>query len=220
MPDKISIGYVDTGKVDTAWFRCVLAALNHDRGKHLGNVLGVSPANIAESRCDVVRRFLDSDDDWLWFLDTDIVFPVDTHERLLEVADKDERPIVTAAYFADWTGNGGISPVWALPRDEEMKPIAEMPDRAIRLASCGTGCILIHRTVFEKILAHDKFGKDPWPWFSHEIVQTTDGLRRLGEDYTFCIRAAECGFEIVGIPLVVGHRKTVVLDESWIRETV
>lgn len=221
MPDKVVIGYVHPGKVDNAWFRCILAALNADRGKHLGKVLGVFPSNIAESRCDVVRLFLEEgDEDWLWFIDTDIVFPADTHLQLLEAADPVHRPIVTAAYMSDWTGSGDITPVWTLPRDEEMKPVAEMPDRVVQLASCGAGCLLVHRNVFEKIAAHEQFGKDPWPWFSHEIVQTRQGLKRLGEDYTFCVRALECGFPIVGIPLVVGHRKVVVLDESWLKREV
>ena len=46
-----------------------------------------------------------------------------------------------------------------------------------------TGCLLIRMRVFDKI---------PKPWFSTRI----EGEKIQGEDYYFCDRAREAGFEI------------------------
>lgn len=219
MPD-VCIGYVHAGVVHEKFMRSVLAALAKDKGEHLGAIISASPANIAESRCDVVQMFLDDHaEDWLWFIDTDIVFDPGTHLRLLEAADPVERPIVSAVYYAEWTDDGTVAPVWAVWRDDELKPVSSVPEdmELVRLAGVGMGCCLIHRTVLERMRAESK---DPWPWFGHDAINTAKGVKRLGEDFTFCLRALRAGFPIYGINHTVGHRKTVLLDESKVREAV
>jgi hypothetical protein len=54
-----------------------------------------------------------------------------------------------------------------------------------------------------------------YPWFQ----ETELGGERCGEDVTFCLRAARCGFPIyvhTGVP--VGHQKTQVLNIDAYRE--
>ena len=92
-------------------------------------------------------------------------------------------------------------------------------DAGVELGSCGMGCTLIHRNVFEKL--QQILSDDPWPWFGHDIIQTVRGAERAGEDVTFCKRAREAGFKIVGHcgvtvehykPLYMPHGERVKLD--------
>lgn len=223
MAPDIRIGYVHSGHVTQAFHHSIAVAIAEDRKRHLAGEITGSPENIAESRCDVVQQFLDDyREPWLWFIDTDIVFSPDTHLRLLEAADPKERPIMSAMYYSQWQGRDGseVAPVWATWRDDELKPVkAVLEGRTIvRIAAVGMGCCLVHRRVLETV--GERFKVDPWPWFSHEVIETPKGNRRLGEDYTFCMRALECGFPIHGVTHVVGHRKTVQLDDTWVREAV
>lgn len=218
MPD-VAIGYVHPGLVHEKFMRGILAALSADRGQHLSTLISACPAGIAESRCDVVAEFLDEhDEEWLWFLDTDTIVSPDTHLKLLDAADPKERPIVSAIYYSEWA-TGDLAPVWAVWRDDELKPVAEIPEgmEFVRLAGVGMGCCLIHRSVLEKLREDSK---DPWPWFGHDAINTSKGVKRLGEDFTFCLRAIRAGFSIWGVNHTVGHRKYVIYDESNVREAV
>lgn len=50
-----------------------------------------SGANIVTARNRIVRVFLENTDaEWLWMVDSDMTFEMDTLDRLLEVADKTE----------------------------------------------------------------------------------------------------------------------------------
>lgn len=208
MPDVL-VGYVHTGEVAEQWMRSLFGVFNHDQNRHLQDFVSGYPDNIAESRCDVVEQFLARTEyEWLWFIDTDIVFPPDTLDRLLEVADPKDRPIVTAAYWRDYS-EGGRWLVWKVFHDDRLRVVAEMPDDLLRISVCGMGCVLIHRCVLERI--GDEFKDDPWPWFGHDVMNTHEGPRRLGEDYTFCARAAKCEFPIYGAPIPVEHRKVTTL---------
>ena len=59
----------------------------------------------------------------------------------------------------------------------------------------GTGIILIKTEIFNKI---------PRPWFSFKTSELGNTLN--GEDWMFCLRAKEAGFQVwVNITLQIGH---------------
>jgi hypothetical protein len=159
--------------------------------------------------------------EWLWMCDEDVIPPppaiIHMVKRATEIgADvlvalvltRDGRPI----FFHEFTGfrpdDWGIE----IPRFEaafefvadflakhEPKPPwsdSRIPagEACIALAGCGTGCILVHRRVFEGM---------PGPWFIHwagkipgtEVYATGDGTEDLGFSY----RATQLhGFKIYG----------------------
>lgn len=108
----------------------------------------------------------------LLFLDSDLVFPPDTLARLL-AHDKD---IVGGLY---------------VQRVPPHHPLGMTFDGQHAMVTAGlqrmkimpTGCLLLRLSIFNQL---------PKPWFNTQSV----GEKILGEDYYFCERAHEAGFEI------------------------
>lgn len=75
------------------------------------------------------------------------------------------------------------------------------PNSVVEVDGVGTGCLLIHRSVLEKI--------DP-PWF--KFVTDEEGRMLLSEDYYFCEKVRKAGFKMfVDCEAPVGHGKYVDL---------
>lgn len=154
-------------------------------------------AIIADSRDGLVRQFLEQDADWLFMLDPDIQFPPDTSDRLLELAHPTESPIIAGAYWNAYQDDERCL-TWHAATPEGLRLFKRLPDLkgGIEIGSCGMGCTLIHRNVFLRL--QEARPEEPWPWFGHDIIETSTGPDRAGEDVTFCVRAREAGFKIVG----------------------
>lgn len=68
----------------------------------------------------------------------------------------------------------------------------------------GTGIICISRECLVKMYEHFK---SVVPFFHHEIIG--DEIREMGDDFSFCLHAKECGFGVYGAWDIFGqHYKT------------
>ncbi len=183
---------------------------------------------IVEARNKCAQKLLDGDAEWLFFVDTDMGFKPDSLERLLAVADKDERPIVGGLCFAsiekDVDGYGGYK---SEPRPTIMEPHEVdgknhligrgwyVPGEVTQCAGTGCAFIVIHRSVFERL--HAEYGPT---WF--DKAKLPNGTSALSEDLSFCARASS-----LGIPIIVHtgvkttHMKPIWLSEPyyWTRMT-
>jgi Glycosyltransferase like family 2 len=162
---------------------------------------------ISDSRNNLVRHFLEQDDEWLWILDPDVVFKPETLDNLLSIADPDEAPIVAAAYWNEYDGDQRFL-TWHAATEDGLRLFKALPklEKGVLIGSCGMGCTLIHRKVLETL--QEAHRDDPWTWFGHDIIETSLGPQRAGEDVTFCKRARDQGFRIVGhCGVVVEHYK-------------
>lgn len=223
--EKVVVAYCHPGTIHSAFHESLLDLLVYDMAFHKrivnggGRLAKQSSANLSGPRNDVVRKFLEyGKADWLWFVDTDMVFKPDTLERLLEFADPDNAPIVGGLCFSI-DGKQIFPTLYGLVGEESNPQVVrfhEWPvDSMFQVAATGTGCLLIHRSVFERIRDFRHEGSDitgfnaAFPWFQ----ETTHDDRAVGEDITFCWRAG-----IVGIPVYVntavhvGHVKAYTLD--------
>ena len=207
-----------------------LLAYDHHRGQHIldgGGQIMLGTTNVAHGRNQIVRKFLDDTTaDWLWFIDTDMAFPPDTLERLLESADPVKRPILGALCFSVLRGDEQeiVPTLYTLTDDDPPMPcrLMDLPAPGIhQYSATGTGCLLIHRRVLEsveKARPHPDaptWGETSWPWFRWTDWAGPDGPDVMGEDLTFCFRAGAAGFPIhVDTRIEVGHVKpqTVGVD--------
>jgi hypothetical protein len=246
-PDKVTAGYLFEDEIKASFFHSFLRMLGFD-AEHEGRIWsgGFCPrrgttGDLAGGRNDVVLDFLKTESQWLWWVDTDMGFEPDVVERLLEAADPVERPVVGALCFAqrehvsdgvggwrpqawptvmDWNvidGRGGFEVRWDYPRNT-----------VTRVGATGSACILIHRSVFERVQA--EYGEQvrevnrarglpedlglPWnSWYSRVTNPTTGEL--MGEDLSFCARLLRLQIPIfVHTGVQTTHQKNIWLQEQ------
>lgn len=147
-------------------------------------------ANIAENRNIIAKLALDSNCDYVWYLDDDQVLAPDTLIRLL-AHDKD---IVSGLYLHR-------EPPFSPQVYDRVEGVLYHPrclnplERGLVSAlATGAGCMLVKIDVFKKL-------ERPW-WRLGQI--TKDGW---GDDLDFCRRAIEAEFKVwCDLDTIVGHQ--------------
>jgi hypothetical protein len=201
---------------------CVRDAYSHP-GRIFADIAQESSSLIANGRCEIVRTFLDLGADWLLMLDDDMTFAPDLLDRLLEVADPVERPIIGGLCFGVAPRKGvplrstlgadlqGWPTLFTLADDGTLTHWTDYArDALIRVDSTGAACLLVHRSV----LADERWTADghPQPWFREGVF---DG-RALSEDHYFCLTAGRFGYPLhVHTGAQLGHVKHFVADQGW-----
>ena len=214
---KVSIGSCDPGTVNGA-FAYRLIQLAQARSARLGPFVRVKGSGLlSKQRNRVVKQFLDgTKSDWLLLIDSDEQLTLEAFDKLLETAHDKERPVVAGLVFAGFGIEGAPypKPVPAIFQDapEGFLPLYKYDkDSVFEIDAAGTGCLLIHRSVLEKMreTADANQGTD-WCWFWDGPV---DG-NWIGEDLLFCRRIKALGFPIyVTTGAILPHQKSYWLDE-------
>jgi hypothetical protein len=148
------------------------------------------------SRNEVVRVFLETSAQRLLWLDTDMVF----HPEHYDALAARQHPIVSGLYFVDSLPPRAAAANTAT--DGGIRSISDWKDgELVGVDWCGSGFMLADRVVYEKL------GKD---CYRQDVVAPSGSL--VGEDYAFCQRAREAGFEVVvDTSVFVGHVKPRIL---------
>lgn len=228
----VTVAYVHPNEVAVSWHESLMALLGYDLAHEARVIRGgwlaqrcYGADGIPAARDLAVRNFLAAKDaEWLFWIDTDMGFAPDTVDRLLEVADPVTRPIVGGLCFAykqtEYDGMGGwrnaiVPTIYEWTTVEEtgetgFLSVPEYPrDALVKCAGTGSACVLIHRSVFERI-AEDGRGT----WYTR-VPNPTAGNRKLGEDLSFCLRAGALGFPIhVHTGVRTTHYKPAWLGED------
>lgn len=142
----------------------------------------VSKQPVDACRNEIVKRFLEQDQaEWLFMIDDDIV-PWPT---ILEMTQYNKKVISALCYIrkngvpittcvlkrkADWVKYGGMK---------------EGTGEPLEVQGVGTGAVLIHRSVLEKV-------KPPWFRFTYNA----DGTMRQGEDFYFSQKVKKAGYSL------------------------
>jgi GT2 family glycosyltransferase len=214
---KVSIGSCDPGTVNGA-FAYRLIQLAQARSARLGPFVRVKGSGLlSKQRNRVVKQFLDgTKSDWLLLIDSDEQLSLEAFDKLLETAHDKERPVVAGLVFAGFGIEGAPypKPVPAIFQDapEGFLPLYKYDkDSVFEIDAAGTGCLLIHRSVLEKMReTADKNQGTDWCWFWDGPV---DG-NWIGEDLLFCRRIRALGFPIyVNTGAILPHQKSYWLDE-------
>lgn len=204
MSADVAVVYVHGDYVRPAFMRSVIEHAVLD--ERVAAVKGFGPSSLlASTRNKACGWFLGhAEYRWLWFLDADIEIERDTLSKLLDVADQDEDGLtVVTGHYWGFASDGGLESVWAqMGEDGKRFRLTELPSEyPAELVGTGAGCLLISRSVLEIVSARHR--DDPYRWFGHDL----DENARLGEDYTFCYRALEAGFKVLGVDAPVKHHK-------------
>jgi len=141
---------------------------------NIGSVITIARRNLTDI-------FLKSDFDYIWWVDSDMKFPIDAPLRLLQRG----KAIVGANYRRrrfpnpNFTGMKGTSGNFEEFKTEDSSPDMELID------VLPHGMVLCHRSVYETI---------PQPHYLQEFIPELN--LEIGEDIYFCQQAQKAGFEI------------------------
>ena len=224
--EAVTVAYVHQNQVAYSWHHSMVELVGYDlangcrvlQGGYIGMRYGSD--GLVQARNQAVRHFLeDGKADWLFWIDTDMGFQADTVDRLLAAADPTERPMVGALAFTQTEkaddGMGGwrchATPTvfdWATLDDGQMGFAVRWdvpPNTLVRVGGTGAACVLVHRSVFERVeAAHGRV------WYDR--VPNTSTGQLLGEDLSFCLRAGA-----LQIPIHVHTGvKTSHLKATWL----
>ncbi|MBS3175116.1 glycosyltransferase family 2 protein [Candidatus Woesearchaeota archaeon] len=181
---NFDVFFVDNSKDEKFYNKIKKDFPNTERIQYNENV----KIRLAESRNLARKKVLDEGYDYLFCIDQDVIAPPDIIQRLLAHG----KEIVTGIYYNNFTKFNSLTNeyeqrklpvVWVKSLKDENRLVSIRKEviesgELIRIDSCGTGCILIHRSVLEKIKFRwedDKPGVD---------------------DVFFCIDALKSGYEI------------------------
>lgn len=185
-----------------------LASYSAKHGIDIHNIGITERALIDDARNVLTDTFLKTDTEWLFWMDSDMVFPPDTLVQLFDVAEQKDAKMVTGIYYQ--RKNLNYPCLWS--RGEELEngektglgsPKAKInkylgtfliphPDKKepFEVHAAGFGCVLVHRSVFEVM---------PRPWF--QFIKGT-----CSEDFYFFVNAHEFGFKLWAVPTIdLGH---------------
>lgn len=212
---RVAVGYCHREDSLSPWFHESLEQTRdaEARGKRRlrGRVAISSGPRVDMARNDVVRGFLDLDAEWLWMLDTDMMWKPDAFDLLCRVAHEKERQVVGGLCFAGGMGKD----IWPTMLLFENKPdggigirrIVSYPKNTLcQVAATGGAFLMVHRSVFERM-----DDGSPCPWFRYAWL----GDEPIGEDVTFCMRLQK--FEVpvwVHTGVRVKHMKVHAIGEE------
>jgi hypothetical protein len=215
---KVSFGICDPGTVNGE-FAYQMIQLARTRSDKLGPFVRVKGSGLlSKLRNQVIKHFLDStDSDWLLMMDADELLSVANFDLLCATAHEKERPVVSALVFAAFGSPSDMyyKPVPAIFQDapEGFLPLYKYDQNSVfEINACGTGCMLIHRSVLEKFreVADANQGPD-WCWFWDGPING----KWISEDLLFSRRIRSLGFPIyVHTGVNLPHYKNYWLTEK------
>ena len=233
-PGTVAVGWLHPGTVSQCFSASLLELMFYD-SVHNTRIVSHSHGHIPKEtgaghihagRNEVARAFLDkSEAEWLFFIDSDMGFAPDTVDRLVDSADPETRPVVGGLAFAQ--KSAGSAPMGArrfratptLYRAAEVDdrvgfvPMFDYPpDQMVEVGATGAACLLIHRSVLDRIRA-DQGDR----WFSLlSVPKGPHGFTEFGEDMSFCLRLIALEIPVwvdTGVK-TTHHKGGVYLDEE------
>lgn len=158
------------------------------------------------ARNDLATLAIQKDMDYVFWLDSDMVFDPDVLERMMKTLQDNDLDILTGLYFRRVFP---FSPVLFDKMDIEgdiadWTEFQEIPEGLFEVGACGFGCVLMKTDVFFDV--QSRFGNMFAP------------IANNGEDIAFCWRARQCGFKIWCDPSVIfGHVRTSIVNEQFFK---
>lgn len=178
----------------------VLSVIQQQEGYRI-NITYPHSKPIANNRNKIVQKFLAQKEyDYLMMIDDDIIPP----PNIMKLVDFDKDIIVPLMFVMQ---EGRVLPLYLKQaKDGQLEFHREYLEKQglIPVDATGTGCIVLSRKVLEAV-------KHP---FRNEY--DSDGIKKLGLDLNFCLRAKKLGFQSwVHLDYVADHHSVCSLRELY-----
>ena len=204
-PRDVMIGFVYGGALDPAFVRSLFRTVQSNE-RIMGVMLEMAPSGmVPAARNGIARKFLQSDCQWLLWLNTDKVWEPSEVTKILKTAEENDFKVVSAHIRNPGPDQTITMPVMV---DDRLQPIEPTSDADFIPVFCaGMGFYLTHRSVLEAV-KHAYAHNEPNEWFDYGVWEG----RSTGEDLVFSQRLKRLGIKTyVDQSLKVGHRKIVAL---------
>lgn len=162
---------------------------------------------IVNQREQLVQMSRDAGSTHILWLDSDMMFPTDTAQRLM----KHGKPIVAANYVTRQYPHKTVAYRSMEGWSDYLVNHADQQGELIPVQAVGMGCMLTDISVFSRM----KLPCFETTW----IPELTD---HLGEDFTFCNKARDLGYEILidnDLSLKIQHLGTFAFNHSMVAQT-
>lgn len=118
--------------------------------------------------------------DYLLFLDDDVLTPPDVFNLL----ERHNQPIVSGLYYRR---NEPVVPVALVKSNGSYVWASVELNKFYEVDMVGAGCLLIRRDVLTRL---------SYPWFNWSVHDKSDSTLKCSEDFYFCDKARENGYNI------------------------
>ncbi len=207
-PITVTVGYCHSENLSAFFHVSLIELMNQELGRLVSTIAVLSGPKVDKARNIIMKRWLENTKtDYLFMVDTDMVLPPHTLDRLLK-ANKD---IVGGLCFGALGPDGTVTPTIRMIEENAIVVMWDYPTNSlIQVAATGAACILIKREVAESVW--QARGKDhPLPWFAHGMHKNVS----IGEDVAFCLTAGKVGYEVwVDTGLEIPHVKPRFVGEG------
>lgn len=150
---KLSIGIPAYGPQDALFWQPLADMIGHlNEYVEYKDLLVLGTSNTDINRNKLTQTFLESDSEWLWWIDADNPPAVDAIARLLAVGSE----LVSGLYYGGTVQGGEHDPIAYIRRpDGSYYPLDDVYQwergEIVPVDAVGMGCFLTHRSVYENI---------------------------------------------------------------------
>ena len=196
----IAIPCMDT--LSARFAQCLVNLVNnkHDFDVEVGFHIG---SLVYDSRNKLAERAINSDCDYILWLDSDMTFMPDTLDIMVKELEDNNYEILAGMYYRR---RPPFTPTLfkelrIMPTGTVAKEFDEIPEEIFEVAGCGFGCVLMKRNVLWNVLCQHGYMFSP--------------INMVGEDLSFCWRARMCGHKIYCDPTIaLGHEIRTTITKS------
>lgn len=160
---------------------------------------------VYNARNNLARQAIKSEADYVLWLDSDMVFPPDFLQKMLNVCKENNIDFLTALCFRR---KPPYTPTLfdRLEKTEHgasYTAIMSVPDGRFKVGGCGFAGVLMSMDVLLSVAAK----------FNGRMFDPVEGM---GEDVSFCWRARQCGYEIwCDSEIEMGHVGQCVVNRAY-----
>lgn len=212
---EIALAWCDNGAVDGMFANALITSVLHkdEFNIPITGVLQVRGNQIAKQRQQLFDDWDTINQDWLLWVDSDVIVVPSQIKMLWDLADPIDKPVVSGVYFVSPNPNEPLMMPYPCIFHEnagiENTPVHPLPvNQIIKIRTAGMGLVLMHRSIKEKL-------KKEYP---DEVYfdTTIKGPNQAGEDISFFNKLHKLNVPVYAHTGVIAkHMKTVMIDENY-----